>query len=297
MLLIFYKSKEKIWKTISNLKNRFKILKGGGVSLIVSSLLISSSLVSVSNATTCEEITTQKTTTQNLCKEPSSVNEAQLVIRYTGSIITTNSRAITALSLVEYNTILNEGTIHASKSDIQGGALNTILVELQQSTHKLNLTNRGTIEAKIDEKLHSFTFALDLKNPANGTINVYNQSSGVIRGNVNVQGTLINQGVVELPYNAANSAIAKIKKFDNYSDGILRVGFDTDGTKDNTSYSKLLSETAIFYDNSAIDVNVLDSSTNVWNLVAGTSVQNNIDNSINLHSNNLNYHLKTIKFL
>ena len=140
-------------------------------------------------------------------------------------------------------------------------------------------------------------FALDLKNPANGTINVYNQSSGVIRGNVNVQGTLINQGVVELPYNAANSAIAKIKKFDNYSDGILRVGFDTDGTKDNTSYSKLLSETAIFYDNSAIDVNVLDSSTNVWNLVAGTSVQNNIDNSINLHSNNLNYHLKTVKFL
>ena len=53
------------------------------------------------------------------------------------------------------------------------------------------------------------------------------------------------------------------------------------------SFSKLLSETAIFYDNSAIDVNVLDSSTNVGNLVAGTSVQNNIDNSINLHSNNL----------
>ena len=54
-----------------------------------------------------------------------------------------------------------------------------------------------------------------------------------------------------------------------------------------TDHSKLLSETAIFYDNSAIDVNVLDSSTNVGNLVAGTSVQNNIDNSINLHSNNL----------
>lgn len=263
-------------------KNRFKILKGGKISLVLSSLLISSSLVSVSNAATCEEITTQETTTQNLCKEPSSVNEAQLVIRDTGSIITTNSPAITAFSLVEYNTILNEGTIRASKSDIIGGALNTILVELQQPTHKLNLTNRGTIEAKIGEKLHSFAFALKLTNPGDGTINVYNQSSGVIRGNVNVQGTLINQGVVELPYNAANSAIAKIKKFDNYSDGILRVGFDTDGTKDNTSYSKLLSETAIFYDNSAIDVNVLDSSTNVGNLVAGTRFEDVVKATNNL---------------
>ncbi|GAB1466583.1 hypothetical protein MASR2M54_20830 [Aliarcobacter cryaerophilus] len=94
-----------------------------------------------------------------------------------------------AFSLVEYNTILNEGTIRASKSDIIGGALNTILVELQQPTHKLNLTNRGTIEAKIGEKLHSFAFALKLTNPGMVTINVYNQSSGVIRGNVNVQGT------------------------------------------------------------------------------------------------------------
>ncbi|GAB1466582.1 hypothetical protein MASR2M54_20820 [Aliarcobacter cryaerophilus] len=69
---------------------------------------------------------------------------------------------------------------------------------------------------------------------------------------------------MELPCNAANRLpCAKYKKFDNYSDGILRVGSDTDGTKDNTSYSKLLSETAIFYGNSAIGVNVLSSSTNV----------------------------------
>ena len=86
---------------------------------------------------------------------------------------------------------------------------------------------------------------------------------GTLKGNLNVNGTLTNSGLIELSHyknDGKNDAYAK--NFINEANGKLKIGLLTDGTIGNTKYSQLNTQSAVFNDGLTIDVNVLSASTN-----------------------------------
>src|SRR5574344_1384578 len=135
-------------------------------------------------------------------------------------------------------------------------------------TNGVTINNNGL----IDNYSNSNGFALYLT----GKVEVKN--SGTLRGNIYIPGqygSLGNSGTIEL----SEHSTADINHFNN--EGKLIIALKTDGTLTGTKYSKVGTNTAIFKNNSTIDVNVLSSSTNVA-LLAGSKLENVIFAGTNL---------------
>ncbi len=248
---------------ISNFKNRFRILKGGKVSLVVSAMLLSSTVfVSSVNAAPvpCEDanpLTCERT-------EGKELNEGgSFEISNTGSIISNNYGI--------YSIASNNGLIITNNGKI------TIENNQPLITHGMYIDSSGPAAVVINnngliDNSNSNGFALYLT----GKVEVKN--SGTLRGNIYIPGqygSLGNSGTIEL----SEHSTADINHFNN--EGKLIIALKTDGTLTGTKYSKVGTNTAIFKNNSTIDVNVLSSSTNVA-LLAGSKLENVIFAGTNL---------------
>ncbi|UYF43896.1 autotransporter outer membrane beta-barrel domain-containing protein [Aliarcobacter cryaerophilus] len=237
---------------ISNFKNRFRILKGGKVSLVVSAMLLSSTVfVNSANAVppSCEDanpLTCERT-------EGKELNEGgSFEISDTGSIISNNYGI--------YSVASNNGLMITNNGKI------TIKNNQPLITHGMYIDSSGPAAVTINnngliDNSNSNGYALYLT----GKVEVKN--SGTLRGNIYIPGqygSLGNSGTIEL----SEHSTATINHFNN--EGKLIIALKT-GTPTGTQYSKVMTNTAIFKNNSTIDVNVLDSSTNVA-LLAGSKL-------------------------
>ncbi|MCT7492882.1 autotransporter family protein [Aliarcobacter cryaerophilus] len=265
---------------ISNFKNRFRILKGGKVSLVVSAMLLSSTVFvnSAKAGVSCEDenpLTCKRTTTKNL------TDNSAFVISSTGSIVT-NDKGINSTISNNGLIITNNGKILINEnqnSSSYGIYINT------NTTDPLTITNTNT--GLIDNYSNIGGNSLYLI----GNVLVYNH--GTIRGNITTQtASLVNYGTIELREYHNNDS-NYIHNLVNESTGKLIIALKTDGQLGaGTKYSKVFTNSAIFFDGSTIDVNVLDSSTNVA-LLAGSKLSNvviakkklTIDGTLNITDN------------
>ena len=184
-----------------------------------------------------------------------------------------------------------------------------ISVAAYQNGQDLSIINSSSIEAYVDNKLDRDGYSLYINNSPYLYINNSPQSSnftvtnsGILKGNIYVNGSLENSGTIELAYNAMNDDSAYIQDFINKEDGKLTIGLKTDGTLDGTEYSQLNTESATFENGSTIDVNVLSASTNSG-LLAGKRLENvvtadtelTINGKLNVTDNSalLNFEYKT----
>lgn len=136
----------------------------------------------------------------------------------------------------------------------------------------------GVIEAYHNGQLGLNAYSLSLYSL--GDVTAINR--GTLKGNLNVSGTLTNSGLIELPhYNNDGEAGGYVKNFTNEANGILKIGVLTDGTLNNTTYSKLETQNAVFNSGSTLNVNVLSASTNQA-LLAGKRLENVVKASNNL---------------
>src|SRR5574344_27134 len=278
---------------ISNFKNRFRILKGGKVSLVVSAILLSSTVfVNSANAEAgCDQdankLTCERTTTKNL------TDNSAFEISSTGSIVT-NDKGINSTINNNGLIITNNGKILINENQ---NSLSYGIYINTNTTDPLTITNTNT--GLIDNYSNIGGYSLYLI----GDVKVYNR--GTIRGNITTQtASLVNSGTIELrEYH--NNDFNYITNFENESTGKLIIALKTDGTLAGSQYSKVFTNSAIFKNNSTIDVNVLDSSTNVA-LLAGSKLSNvviaknnlTIDGTLNITDNSalLDFEYETTKY-
>ena len=172
--------------------------------------------------------------------------------------------------------IINTGTITANtivSASVTRGDIESTGIDVDHySDSDFVLENTGTIEATINNKLDKNGYALDIDS-YDYSNKVKTINSGILRGNIEVDGLLENSGTIELAYNAMDEDSAYIKNFTNEANGKLNIGLKTDGTLNGTTYSQLTTESAIFKDGSIINVNVLNTSSNVG-LLAGSKLEN-----------------------
>ncbi|UYF43895.1 autotransporter outer membrane beta-barrel domain-containing protein [Aliarcobacter cryaerophilus] len=274
---------------ISNFKNRFRILKGGKVSLVVSAMLLSSTVfVNSANAEagcnadgnplTCERTTT-KSLTDNSAFEISSTGSIVIITPDNNSYI-----GIRSTSNNNGSTITNNGKIIiGNKPSVTSSGMYIF----GSGSTEVTINNSGLIDNYSNNSNYAHSLSLA------GLVLVNN--SGTLRGNISVSGDsrLINSGTIELSEYSIGSSSGRINYLDNESTGKLIIGLKTDGQLGaGTQYSQVLSKTAIFKAGSTIGVNVLDSSTNVA-LLAGSKLsnvviaQNNltIDGKLNITDN------------
>ncbi|MCT7486591.1 autotransporter family protein, partial [Aliarcobacter cryaerophilus] len=154
----------------------------------------------------------------------------------------------------------------ASNTEAYGVQLNT---NRNNNFTFINEAN-GVIEAYHNSELGLNAYSLSLSSGGN----VIATNRGILKGNLNVNGTLTNSGLIELSHyknDGKNDAYAK--NFINEANGKLKIGLLTDGTIGNTKYSQLNTQSAVFNDGSTIDVNILSASTN-QPLLAGKRLEN-----------------------
>ncbi|QKF73071.1 autotransporter domain-containing protein [Aliarcobacter faecis] len=183
-------------------------------------------------------------------------------------------------------------------------------ISTYNDSNELEIVNEanGVIAAYINNELDKNAYSLHLqKGSESGSYNVNN--SGILKGNIFVDGTLTNSGKIELAHNAMveeinvmdEESVAYINNFTNEATGQLIIGLKTDGTIDGTKYSQLLTNNTTFKTGSTIDVNVLNSSTNQASL-AGNKLENvvtanslTIDDKIKITDNSalLNFEYET----
>ena len=147
-------------------------------------------------------------------------------------------------------TITNSGTISVNASKDSTG------ISAYQNAG--TITNSGTITATINGQADAYGVAI----MSSGMGSVTNTATGNLNGNLNIQGTLTNDGHIALPYNAT----AMVGTFIN--NGTLGMALLTDGTT--TTHSTLSTDTATFNNGSTLAVNVLRASTNEALLVGKT---------------------------
>ena len=167
------------------------------------------------------------------------------------------------LETVSLNATLATNTGKISAKTISS-ANNTEAYGVQLNTNRnnnftfINEAN-GVIEAYHNSELGLNAYSLSLSSGGN----VMATNKGTLKGNLNVNGTLTNSGLIELSHyknDGKNDAYAK--NFINEANGKIRIGLLTDGTIGNTKYSQLNTKSAVFNDGSTIVVNVLRASTN-----------------------------------
>ncbi|MCT7485572.1 autotransporter domain-containing protein [Aliarcobacter cryaerophilus] len=290
---------------ISNFKNRFRILKGGKVSLVVSAMLLSSTVfVNSANADVCDD--SNKDASPLTCErtEMKVLNEGgSFEISDTGSIVITtfDNNNFTGIKSTSNNnngsTITNNGKIIIGNKP--SGTSSGMYI-LGSGSTGVTINNNGLID-NYSNNSNNYAHSLNLT----GLVLVNN--SGTLRGNISVSGDsrLINSGTIELSEYSIGSYSGRINYLKNESTGKLIIGLKTDGTLTGSQYSKVFTNSAIFKDGSTIGVNVLDSSTNVA-LLAGSKLsnvviaQNNltIDGKLNITDNSalLDFEYETTKY-
>uniref|UniRef100_UPI0011DF396B hypothetical protein n=1 Tax=Aliarcobacter cryaerophilus TaxID=28198 RepID=UPI0011DF396B len=269
---------------ISNFKNRFRILKGGKVSLVVSAMLLSSTVFvnSANAAPVCNQdanpLTCERTTQKAIS------DGSDYTIETNGSIVLEYlPRGINISNAQNGQTITNNGLISVNNN----GFSNTLGIVISGNNGgTVTLNNTGKIES-LQKGIFNFLAYSILVN-GDPLLNINN--SGTLRGNIHGSTiNLKNTGIVELPV----SGITIMKTFENESSGKLIIGLKTDGQLGaGTEYSRVFTDSAIFKNNSTIGVNVLDSSTNV-ELLAGSKLTNvlkasqslTIDGKLNITDN------------
>lgn len=157
-------------------------------------------------------------------------------------------------------TITNSGTISVNSV---GSKSVGIYAYSEGSGDYVTINNSGTIKATIGGTLDKNAYALYLKGGGYHVVNNYN--NGKIYGNVYVEGTVTNAGLISLPYNAnqdfgGNSAY--VTNFTNQTGSTLEIGLMSDSSGTITGHSQLRADTATFEDGSNIKVNVLTASAN-----------------------------------
>lgn len=128
------------------------------------------------------------------------------------------------------------------------------------------IRNSGLITATMNGVADAMGFSLAVGGAGN---TITNTSTGVLSGNLFIDGTLNNAGTISLPHNAntdQGGLSASVGTFVNT--GTLEIGLLTNGTT--TTHSQLLTDTATFDTGSKIKVNVLAASTNEALLVGQT---------------------------
>ncbi len=206
---------------------------------------------------------------------------------------------IIAKNLNSTGTITNDGDINVTTSysnangiklsyDMNGTIINNGSITVASGNDKAfgihignesngEITNSGTITATSNSVASKLAYSLYSTNVTDHGVTFENTSTGVMNGNIKFNGTLTNAGTISLPYDATGGqgyGSAYVKNFTN--SGTLQIGLSTNGTT--TTHSQLLTDTATFEDGSTIDVNVLNTSTNV-NLLAGETLNNVVDAS------------------
>ena len=276
--------------------SRFRILKGGKVSLIVGSLLLGSSLNCAAltftdsgvNTTLSEDSTlTISSGTHNITSGNSAVQISGSSSNYTIAVIndgivnitdslygiytyitkdgssitnngTVNSNHSSGTAYGLYTTLKSSDTITNNGTILVNGSLGSIGIYLNGATVGGIVSNSGAITAKQNGNLDSNSYAF--YSSVSNVVTVNN--SGTMNGNIKLtKGTFTNSGTVSLPHNATN---ASIENFVNEATGILEIGLKTtDGVAGNATYSKLTTTNATFNSGSTIKVNVQGTDSNV----------------------------------
>ena len=295
--------------------SRFRILKGGKISLVVSALVLSGVLHVVQAAT----ITTATAAKVTLA------NDENLSITNTGSITIPNAAVAVENTSLSNGVIVNNGTVSVTRSGMVWAFLlgdltnaditnnGNIIVSSADLGVGINISNftgssivngeGASIIVNATGGIGATSMGINFNNPGTGSIQnmgtitatvngvadkngfaLYtyvgifgdNTTTGVLNGNIHVEDSFANNGKINLPYNATNAQIAT---FTNNSTGTLQIGLFTDGTT--TTFSKLTGTTMTFASGSTIDVNVLGASTHV-DLLADTTLENVVSASNSL---------------
>lgn len=203
------------------------------------------------------------------------VNDLYGSVSNAGSITATSNNYSHGIYIGHFYTdgsIENSGTITVDGAQKAYG----IYTEDRDDTPgTITNSSSGTITALLNGEAHRNAFALYVSG-ADITNN------GILEGNLwQYDGTFTNTGTINLPYNA-NEDHNKIAYIDNLiNSGIIRIGLKTDGSAGDTAdgvnggtiHSQLKTRgDATFNTGSKIYVNVLDSSTNVGDLLDGTTL-------------------------
>jgi outer membrane autotransporter protein len=287
-----------MFKNKCDFKSRFKILKGGKISLMVSALALGS-LVNIANA---EDITISDIKTSMIYYFSNDVTNTY-TFSNTGGFNITNDQEEYGLYINDADTytITNNGTFNfvnlntvaepgATAIYTRGGGdfyitnNNTINISssgygvygIVNSTNGLgSITNNSTITVKYEGEYDYKAYAIS----SSSTVDVTNSNTGILNGNLYIRKTLTNNGTISLPYNATNATIGTL-----VNTGTLEIGLLTDGQT--TTYSQLATTDATFNAGSIINVNVLAASTNV-DLIAGTTLNDVVSSSNLLTINDL----------
>ncbi|WP_418186091.1 autotransporter domain-containing protein [Aliarcobacter vitoriensis] len=267
---------------LSNFKNRFRILKGGKVSLVVSAMLLSSTVfVNEAKAVAgCNIGVTESGKASLDCKKTEmqtfDASWADFTITENGSIVIesgSNNIGIETSALSANKTITNNGIIKVNGENTSIG-----ISTFAGMDRIITINNNGTIEAYKNGILDTNGKSISIASVLPYDVNVNN--SGTLKGLIDgyIYLNLKNTGTVELP----SGTFSQMKTFENESSGKLIIGLKTDGQLGaGTQYSKVLSGASIFKNGSTIDVNVLDSSTNVA-LLAGSKLTDVVTAGTNL---------------
>lgn len=180
---------------------------------------------------------------------------------------TGNAYGIFSEYVYDAPTITNTGTISVNSTS---GHSYGIKAYIEGSSDSLTITNSGTITAHVNGVMDQNGFSMYVGgNSASSIIN--NDPSGKLYGNIFVYGTVNNNGLISLPYNANldSSTYPYIANFNQSATGTLEIGLMS-GEDGVPHYSQLNADTAHFASGSTIAVNVLTASANQSLLVGQT---------------------------
>lgn len=230
----------------SKLKNSFRILKGGKISLVTTALLLGVSTCNLS-AVNYNNLSGSNVTI-NSSDVPNPGDDIRLLHTNNQTFTIANDVNINSswgirLDVIMNTTIINNGTIQGSNYGVSS------VLDMHSA-----FTNNGTITSE-----NGYALRLEETSFVNGV-------NGVVNGSIeNWMGSVTNNGLINL---SNNSNINRVNVFTNGSTGILRINLQTDGST--TSYSTLQTSGATFENGSTIDVNVSNTSTNAGLLVGST---------------------------
>lgn len=145
-----------MFRSVHEYKSRFRILKGGKISLVVSALLVGSSMVGTS-LYAAEVITGTQTTTQQYDYSGGGDTDVDLLVS-TGSIEVSNTGLQTAVDVIRPSaslyatTITNNGTISADSTDNSNSTGISIKGDsLAPTVGDVTITNAGAIATTTGE--------------------------------------------------------------------------------------------------------------------------------------------------
>lgn len=215
---------------------------------------------------------------------------------YTSNTSITNSGTITVtggssasgikVDYVYYGTINNSGTISANGIGEFGKSYG-ISAYSEGLSDYITVTNSGTISAHVRGAMDHDGYSLYVAGGSGSHI-VNNTVTGKLYGNLMVEGSVTNAGLISLPYNAnsTDGNTAYVTTFDQSATGKLEIGLMS-GSDGIAHYSQLNTDSANFASGSTIAVNVLTASAN-QSLLIGQRMEDVVNATTSLTVGTLN---------